>query len=85
MMTIEIESIPVHFFTSKEWNESDIELLQGWKYWAETGYQSNWYQTLAEAIAAAKSEIQNLVVEFGSLPLFPVWIDDSWLEISEEF
>ena len=74
-MIIQIESIPVHF-----WRNSD-----GFMYWAETGYHSDRFSTLGEAIAAAKSEIQQLVAEFGSLPLFPVWINNSWLEISEEF
>lgn len=44
------------------------------RYWPETGYQSEKFETLSEALAKAKSEMANLVSEFDCLPMFPIWI-----------
>lgn len=73
-MIIQIESIPVHFgqdYDGRFW------------YWAETGYTSKGFEDLGKAIAAAKTEIADLVKEFGCLPMFPIWLDN-WIGNSEE-
>ncbi|MFB2970374.1 hypothetical protein ACE1CD_15480 [Aerosakkonema sp. BLCC-F183] len=62
-MIIEFESIPVHFWVSGN----------GFRYWPETGYRSEVFDTLGKAIASAKLEVNNLVAEFGCLPMFPSW------------
>lgn len=82
MLTIELESIPVHFWPTTIWNDDDTELIPAWKYWLETGYQSMAFLDLDEAIKAAKQEVIETIEHYKCLVMYPHNIDSSWIDTS---
>ncbi|MGA9378813.1 MAG: hypothetical protein WBV73_08595 [Phormidium sp.] len=83
MLTIELESIAVHFWSTTVWNDDDTELIPAWKYWLETGYQSIAYLDLGEAIKAAKQEVIETNEHYKCLVMYPHNIDSSWIDTSD--
>lgn len=82
-MTIVLENIPVYLWTTRIWNETETEVIDAWLYNCENGYQSIPYLTLAEVIVEAKTEIKDLIEEFGTLVVDET--DNSWIQYDEEF